>query len=346
MGIINLMAGYLLSIDGGATKTVSAILNPKDMKITGIGVGGPSNFNAVGAQVATDNIRDAINMAFYNSSLTLNDIDKLLFSLAGVGDSEESDRIATDIADSISESKPYLLFNDGIAGYRLANLFEDGILVYVGTGNVNYYQKNGVLKRVGGWGWFAGDEGSASWIARRAITYAVRQYDGLLEGDELVKAVEEHFGGKFKEVIWRLEINHSKPEVASFAPKVTALAAKNYKAAKMVVEEAADYIASVIKRLLKEFESPPRISIVGGLALAGNVLIDEVRKRVPHQIHVFYGYQVVVGGLMILLKDMNYDVDFDLLSSLLKQLDQKITELGKPLLLKYFYFEKPPGGWG
>lgn len=340
------MGNYLLSIDGGATKTVSAILDPNEMEILGVGVGGPSNFNAVGAQVATDNIMDSVNMALSNSSLSMDEISKILFSLAGVGDSEESDRIATDIADGVSNGKPYLLFNDGVAGYRLANLFEDGILIYVGTGNVNYYQKNGKLVRVGGWGWFAGDEGSASWIARRALTYAIRQYDGLLEGDELVKAVEKHFGGRFKEVIWRLEINHNKATVASFAPVVTSLAKQGYKGARMVVEEAADYIASMIKRLSREFESPPRTSIVGGLALAGDILISEIRKRVPYQVHVFYGYQVVIGGLMILLKDNGFEIDFKLLTSLLQQLDAKLVGLGKPLLLKYFYFEKPPGGWG
>lgn len=71
------------------------------------------------------------------------------------------------------EIESYRIYND-VSAYRMENLFEDGIVVASGTGNVNYFQKGNTLRRLGRWGWFADDEGSASWIGKRALTYAIR----------------------------------------------------------------------------------------------------------------------------------------------------------------------------
>ena len=328
----------ILSVDGGATKTIAVVVHGNEIK--GLGIAGPSNFNAVGKDTAIENILEAVKMAKGEN------IKEGIFSLAGVGDSEESDRIANEICSTVAKKmgiESYKVYNDGVAAYRMANLFEDGIIVASGTGNVNYFQKDNTLRRLGGWGWFAGDEGSASWIGRRALTYAIRQYDGIFEGDELVKAAEEYFGKPFKELIWSLEVKPNKTLVAGFAPKVVELANKGSKYADLILAEAAEYIVSVIKRLLREFETPPRVSLVGGLMLAGDVLVNKIRSQFPFNIHVYYGYQVAMGGVAILENMKSFDDMRDLLQQLDLLLRRNFTQ---DFLQKMLFFKEPPGKWG
>jgi len=330
----------IISVDGGATKTIAVLVHGNELK--GLGISGPSNFNAVGKDVAIENILEAVKMAKGENKK----IKEGIFSLAGVGDSEESDRIANEICNIVSnkmEIESYRIYNDGVSAYRMANLFEDGIVVASGTGNVNYFQKGDTLRRLGGWGWFAGDEGSASWIGRRALTYAIRQYDGIFEGDELINAAEEYFGKPFKELIWSLEIKPNKPLVAGFATKVVELANKGSKYADLILTEASEYIVSVIKRLLKEFDVIPRVSLVGGLMMAGDILVNKIRNQFPFNVHVFYGYQVAMGGVAI-LENMK---SFDDMNSLLQQLDLLIKRNFSPdFLQKMLFFREPPGKWG
>lgn len=334
----------ILSVDGGATKTVSLVIDEEKKKLLSVGLAEASNFNAVGEDNAKQNLFNSISLALSYADLEPNDIDFAIFSLAGVGDSKESDMIANTIVRSVSPSKRYLIFNDGVVAYRATNLYEDGIMVASGTGNVNFYQKNGNLYRVGGWGWFVGDEGSASWVAKRALTYATRQYDNLIEGKELVKAAEQFFGDEFKELIWKLEMRHEKPYVASFATIVSKLAKEGSKIADKVLDEASDYVALVINSVLKEFEGKNvRVSVTGGLMLAGDILINKIKAKVNAPLHVFYGYQHAVGGLAVIRKD----VTFDDMKAILKELDQLLVKTYTPeKLKKLLYFERPPGGWG
>lgn len=334
----------ILSVDGGATKTVAVIIDENEKKLLSVGLAQASNFNAVGEDIAKQNIAEAIRLALKYANLEPSEIDLAVFGLAGVGDSKESDMIAETIIRSVSPTRRYLIYNDGVVAYRATNLYEDGIVVASGTGNVNFYQKDGELIRVGGWGWFVGDEGSASWVSKRALTYATRQYDNLIEGKELVKASEDFFNDEFKELIWKLERKHDKPYVASFATVVSKLAREGSRLANLIFEEASGYIVLVINGLLKEFkEKTPRVSLTGGLMLSGDVLINKIKTKVKVPIHVFYGYQHAVGGVVFIRKDLT----FEDMNKLLKELDEQLVKTYPPeTLKKLLYFKNPPGGWG
>ncbi|TRM74027.1 hypothetical protein DJ523_05885, partial [Sulfolobus sp. E5] len=289
-----------MSVDGGASKTIAVIYD--NNQIRGVGISGPSSFYVVGKRTAIANILSAIRQA----KGKIHEIPRAVFCLSGAGDSNDSDEIVNEIVKAVSIKafiKSYKVYNDGVAAYRVANAFEDGITVVTGSSNINYYQKNGILKRLGGWGWFAGDEGSASWIGRRALTYAIRQHDGLLEGYDLVEAVEEYFGKPLKKVIQQLELKPDKALVSGLATKVVELAKSGSSYANLILDEAVEYISTTIRKLLKEFDSThPRISLVGGLMQAGDFLLNKVRHSLPSSLdfHVFYGYQAVIGGIVIL----------------------------------------------
>ena len=147
----------------------------------------------------------------------------MILGIAGAGDSVETTAHGEKIVKRVLGKKRFVLNNDGYVAYRMSNLFQDGVMFAPGTGSVGFYQKREELNRIAGWRWFAGDEGSASWIARRAITLAERQKDGLIAGDTPVHLIEEYFGNNFREAIGRIEIDHDKRNISLPAPRVSQL---------------------------------------------------------------------------------------------------------------------------
>ncbi|SMD31399.1 BadF/BadG/BcrA/BcrD ATPase family protein [Picrophilus oshimae] len=318
----------VISIDGGATKTLAVLYDTLKEEVLGIGVAGPSNFFSVSTETAMDNINKAMKMALSN----INEYE-IIMGLAGFGDSERANSIGLNISKSISHGHKFFIENDGVFAYRLANLFNDGAIFAPGTGSIGIYQKNGGIKRIGGWGWFAGDEGSASWIARRALTIAEEQYDKLIDGDSLVKLTEEYYKNEFRQAINNLEIEHPKRRVALMAPGVSKLAYSGDSIAVNIINEAADYDARILNVMSKFFDHEIPVALVGGTVLAGDMLKNGVIKNtILKNISFFYGYHVAVGGLILYMNKNNINFDYKLRDKIIKDIDDKINEIDHRIL--------------
>src|SRR5512133_2490704 len=99
------MTAYLIGIDGGGTKTL-ALLADLNGNILSRGVGGPSNYNAVGFEAACAAIEAAISQALSSVSASalssvnirfsvpsvVNSVSALCLGLAGAGRSEDRDK--------------------------------------------------------------------------------------------------------------------------------------------------------------------------------------------------------------------------------------------------------------
>ena len=170
----------LLSVDGGATKTVAIIVDEKKDRIKGFGISGPSNFVSAGPQLAEKNLKCAVSDALNEASETLDSIKTGIFGIAGIGDSSIDTNIGVKIIDKITNRSDFIKMNDGEPAYKMANLNEEGIVFAGGTGSVCFYLLNNKLNRLGGWGWFIGDDGSASWIAKRALNMATKEFDNII----------------------------------------------------------------------------------------------------------------------------------------------------------------------
>ncbi len=322
----------ILSVDGGATKTFATLFNDRTGEIGGIGISGPSNYFSVPVPVASNNINDAIKKALGSGKIENLDV---IFGIAGYGDSQTADSIGTEMVNGIMKGKDFRLENDGTFAYRMANLFSDGAIFAPGTGSIGIYQENGILKRIGGWGWFAGDDGSASWIAKRAITLAENQYDGIADGSSLIKLVEEYYRNTFKEAINQLESNHPKREVAMMAPLVSELARQGDGSAMSILMEAGTYDAAALNSMLNRFKNPVKASIVGGTVRAGNILLDVVRKNVGQRVSSYYGYDVCIGGIAILYKELGYNFTEKLRDSMIKDIDGMLEDQDPETLKNY-----------
>ena len=293
-----------LAVDGGSTKTISVVFDESDNEIIGIGMSGSSNYTTNNINQAKINIRNSIKAALYDTSLKLQDISSRVFAIAGIGDSKESTIKGRNLIREIV-GENFTAINDGIAAYFTCNLNKDGIVFAPGTGSVGAFLRNGSMNRFGGWGWFLGDQSSATWMVKRAIQMSMINID--TESKNVIgHKLESHFNSSTRELVWLLESRKiSKTDLATFAPILSKMAKKGDKFALSIFEEAANYISHILNKLLQSFNSSPKIALIGGTMMAGDFYYAMLKERINLPIEVYYGYQVVIGSLAY--GDNNFD---------------------------------------
>ncbi|MEM3192211.1 MAG: BadF/BadG/BcrA/BcrD ATPase family protein [Candidatus Parvarchaeota archaeon] len=330
----------ILAVDGGATKTIALVYDENRLELKGVGIAGPTNLTSVSKEELRGNLRKAVNQACEEASTSVKEIRKLLFGLAGIGDSPTLTSFGQEIIKESIARSDFVAMNDGRPAYMMSNLDDDGIVFAGGTGSVAFFKIGNTIERRGGWNWFAGDNGSASWMAKRALNLATFEYDGLLEKKLFVNSVEEYFEKEFKEALATIEANQDKRYVAGFAPYVTKLAKAGYGPAIEILDECADYVVKIIESIIPKFANPPRISLVGGTMLAGDIYIERIRRRIKYPLHIYYGYQVAVGGILILLNEIGIKSSYDLRDALLGELEDLLSNKDSLELRKYLFKEK------
>lgn len=94
-------------------------------------------------------------------------------------------------ADSFATRLPFLAFvvDDSVTALEGVLEGADGTLASLGTGSFFIRKAGATIRHVGGWGFRLGDEGSAAWAGRLALSLALRVADGRLPPDPLAKAL-------------------------------------------------------------------------------------------------------------------------------------------------------------
>jgi glucosamine kinase len=97
-------------------------------------------------------------------------------------------------ADGFATRLPFLAYvvDDSVTALHGALGGGDGSLASLGTGSFFIRKSGDSLRHIGGWGFHLGDEGSAAWLGRRALGYALRVADGRLPADPLADALMAH----------------------------------------------------------------------------------------------------------------------------------------------------------
>ncbi len=78
------MKKYILGIDGGGTKTRAAILD-EGGHLLGTGIGGPSNYDDIGAKVAQKNIGATVEAAWKSAGIRPQPFGAAFLGVAGGG---------------------------------------------------------------------------------------------------------------------------------------------------------------------------------------------------------------------------------------------------------------------
>src|SRR5436305_3930230 len=199
----------VLGVDGGGTKTRAVVVG-RGRRVLGEGEAGPSNPLRVGVNEAAHAVREAVERACAAAGVRRIEVVAAEVGLAGVKRADIRERMRAALSELGIKSIEVVTDAD-IALYG-ATEGKPGLVIIAGTGSICCgVNARGRHACAGGWGPVAGDEGSGSWIARRALQAVARASDGRGRKTSLVEAACEFF-------------NVSKPEdlsTAVYAPNMT-----------------------------------------------------------------------------------------------------------------------------
>src|SRR5580693_251271 len=164
---VDVRARYLMGVDGGATKTLAAVLDVEKGELY-LGHGGSSNPDAVGARTATQSLLSATDEAIARAGTERDRLDGAVLAVAGT----DTDAVAAQVRELRPES--WLVVNDVVGAWAAATGARPGVGTMSGTGsNVFGVGPDGRAWRAGGWGHVLGDEGSGYWLAVQSIKAAL-----------------------------------------------------------------------------------------------------------------------------------------------------------------------------
>lgn len=232
------MAEHVAALDGGGTKTQGAwATRDGRVGLTPRQKGCNPQDDADWAQVLTAVLRD-----FPRATVAG------VLGLPGWGEVPAHDRDLTAVAQKARPEVDLRLLNDVDLACHGALGAGHGVLVLAGTGSMAMAQGPLGRFRTGGWGDVFGDEGSAFWIGRAALSRASLIRDGRLPDDGFAAGLEARMGlgpqdGPFALSVWVTRQSHLRPAIAALARAVDAMAAAGDPAALAVVETAAEPLA-------------------------------------------------------------------------------------------------------
>jgi N-acetylglucosamine kinase-like BadF-type ATPase len=297
-------ARYVLGIDGGATKTLAALLDLRAGTLH-LGQGGPSNEDAVGTHAAVGALLEAADGALARAGIAAQDLDGAVIALAGT----DTDAVARHVHSARTDR--WIVVNDVVAAWATATGGQPGIGVISGTGsNVFGVGRVGTETRAwraGGWGHLLGDEGSGHWFGTESIKAALRDREDSGPATALSDAAVEFFAAPSIEALATRVYSQplSKSEIAAFAIETARLAEHGDTVACELYARGArllsGQIAAVIRRTGLAGSFP--VGLIGSAFKAGAVFVEPLTRAV-HELAPDARVSVVelapVGGSLLL----------------------------------------------
>jgi glucosamine kinase len=292
---------FVMGVDGGATKTLAAVLDLREQTLH-LGHGGSSNVDAVGARAAIDSLVRATDEALARADVEREQLDGAVLAIAGT----DTEAVAAHVRERCPGT--WVVVNDVVGAWAAATNAHPGVGVISGTGsNVFGVGSSGHAWRAGGWGHVLGDEGSGYWLAVRSIKAALADRDGSGPETALSEAVIDFFGVRSVEALATLVYAKplSKGEIAAFAIETARVAHAGDTVARGLYTRAADelagQVAAVIERTALTGEFP--VGLIGSAFKAGELFVgslaDAIHELTP-QAQVAVVDMAPVGGCVLL----------------------------------------------
>ncbi|MEA5523095.1 ROK family protein [Limnoraphis robusta Tam1] len=320
---------YVLGIDGGGTKTVCLLMDETG-NILSRGKSGSSNYQTIGIDATKIAIQTAINKAIYSFLDDKNykkiSIQGLGIGLAGVGRQEDFnvinnlvEQVKINLKSSINwelTANSTRIKSDSIIALVGGLGHSVGIVVIAGTGSQIFGQNSqGKTKRVGGWGYLLGDEGSGYFIAISGLKAALKSYDGRLSSTQLISAFKHHLNltniESLIEVVYRR--GWTVQQIASLAKIVDQVARDGDEIANHIINTAIEELVFATKIAIQSlFEPDETVEIVtiGGVFQGMNHFhskyIESLNRVAPTAKVILPRYEPAYGAGILALNGLGY----------------------------------------
>jgi N-acetylglucosamine kinase-like BadF-type ATPase len=233
-----------------------------------------------GAVATAAAIADASTRAARAASVTL-PVDRAVVGAAGAGRALERRELKQALA-AHGLARSLEVVADGEIALAAAFGTEPGVLINAGTGSIAYARdRQGRLRRSGGYGWQLSDEGGGYWIGRRALAAAARARDGSGDGGDLVARLLAALKLREFDDLVRWAAAAAPTAVAALAPHVMTAAAARDPAARRITLEAASELVQLVQVVEPMFppDDPLPVAAAGGLLRPGSPLLEAFAAR-------------------------------------------------------------------
>lgn len=268
------MKKYLMGVDGGGTKT-DVLLCTADGQIIARACGGPSSVSGQSPEKAMAELKNAICEAFGAAGIDRNAIAGYYAGISGAGLPKNRDLYLA-FFEEFMPGIPGDAASDAANALSSGIAMQNGAIAIAGTGSSIQYRVDGVLTRIGGWGYMLGDEGSGFDLGHRALIAALRSVDERIGPTLLRTLCEEKMGQHPNDWAPWLYRQDTKTEIASYAPLLLQAAEQSDAVALEQLDEAARDMACAIQTAVRRSGSQ---RVVMGGSLWKNALYQETVKR-------------------------------------------------------------------
>ncbi|BAY21952.1 ATPase, BadF/BadG/BcrA/BcrD type [Calothrix sp. NIES-2100] len=315
---------YVLGIDGGGSKTVCVLMD-ETRQVISRGEAGASNYQSIGIDAARQSIEFAI-MAATDKAIHITKpikITAICLGLAGVGRAEDIE-VVKGVVKELQNSE-FLAINWALPAANIVICHDAlialvggiannvGIVTAAGTGSIVFGRNHqGVTKRVGGWGYILGDEGSAYKIAIAGVQAALKAYDGSGKQTSLIDIFKVYLELSSLETLVELiyQRGWGVTEIAALAEIVDLAAALGDEVANKIIDDAVEYLVTATATVIEQiFSDRPILEVVTtGSVWQGKSKMHErfsasLAKKFPQVKVMFPKHEPAYGaGLLALQK--------------------------------------------
>ena len=266
---------YYLGIDGGGTKTEFALANKSGKVIKRI-ILGACNPVDMGIEKALAVLSSGID------AITDGISPKRISVFAGVAGGITGDNQAK--ISLFLEKYRFVKYSNGSDAQNAvaAGLCgKDGVAVIIGTGSIAFASCEGVLTRIGGYGYLFGDSGSGFSIGRDGIMAAFSDEDGSGERTMITKLILQKCGKEKMLSCLSYFYDGGKRLIADFSKEVFDAAAQEDKIAVGILKAnfsgLSKIIISGIKRVYKG--NPIPVVLLGGITKQSDVILPIIKEE-------------------------------------------------------------------
>ena len=282
---------FWLGVDGGGTNSRSAIIGADD-EVKGEGRAEAANHIRVGMEVAVSHVVESIIEACRQAGIEPKEITAACVGLAGVSHHNHHQQMLAALKKALPIND-ITLETDARVALAGATGNKAGVVIIAGTGSIACgINSRGRFARAGGWGPAMGDEGSGSYIGRRALESVLMSYDYRGEPTSMMDPILRHFGvsspPELPPAIYD-DPDSAMREIAQLSKIVVEAARGGDKVARKILKDAAKELAvatiAVIEQLRMERDEF-QVAYVGGVFEAGELIIEPLREEIhgfaPH----------------------------------------------------------------
>lgn len=273
----------VVGVDGGGSRTRVVLADANGTVLARV-EGGASALRPGQEGVAADIIKALIGEALAQAERTETRPAVCVVGVAGAGQERAAQALwaalaQRRIADDVSVQADATIAMDDAFGDSA------GVLLIAGTGSVAFSRgPDGKLERCGGWGPNVGDEGSAAWLGKRALSVITAAHDGREPETALTGAILTALELESLEDLIPWAANATPGALAQLAPVVMQVAAGGDLRANALisfcVEDLALHVRTLARRCFTDERAAIPVALSGGLLSRGSL----VRKRLEQRL--------------------------------------------------------------